>query len=77
MEPKQDRVQGAEGGKEPTGDKYEGWTPNDFYKHFGNWSKAARALKGEGLTTRQIANKLDKIYQHIRNILNQPVKRSK
>jgi hypothetical protein len=56
-------------------DKYDGWEPADFYNHFGNWSKAIRALTAEGFSTSDIARKTNKLYQHVRNVQNYKPKR--
>jgi hypothetical protein len=42
----------------------------------GAVSKTIRALSAEGYTTGQIAKLLGKRYQHVRNVLTEPVKKS-
>ena len=51
----------------------------DIFDHFGGEmsrggvSKTMRALSAEGYTTGQIAKMLNKRYQHVRNVLTQPL----
>jgi len=42
---------------------------------YGNKSRAIRALSQQGMKTGDIAKKLGILYQHARNVLNQPLKR--
>lgn len=47
-----------------------------FIKEKGGVSKAIRFLDSEGMERGAIAKKLNKRYQHVRNVLNQPLKKS-
>lgn len=50
-------------------------TPEDYYKFYGNWSKAIRALAIQGVSRSEIAKRLNKRPQHVRNVLTTPLKR--
>jgi len=43
----------------------------------GSVSNAIRTLAKEGKSRGQIAKMLDKRYQHVRNVLNTPIKKTK
>jgi len=47
-----------------------------FIKMHGGVSKAIRALDAEGKKRGEIAKLLDKRYQHVRNVLITPVKKT-
>lgn len=50
--------------------------PTDaLIKQFGNKSRAIRSLSADGYTRSQIANALGIRYQHVRNVLQTPVKK--
>lgn len=49
--------------------------PEYWIKMFGNKSKAIRAMSAEGLTRSEIAKRLGIRYQHVNNVLHQPLKR--
>lgn len=51
-------------------------TPAELIAQYGNVSKAIRGLSEKGLTKGQIAKALNKRYQHVRNVLITPVKKS-
>lgn len=49
---------------------------DELIKQFGNKSRAIRSLSADGYSRSQIANALKIRYQHVRNVLMQPVKKS-
>lgn len=54
--------------------KIEG-TQVELIAKYGNKSGAIRALNAQGFKTADIARALDIRYQHVRNVLTQPLKR--
>jgi DNA-directed RNA polymerase specialized sigma24 family protein len=50
-------------------------TPEDLISLYGNKSKAIRALAAQGKTRSEIAKLLGIRYQHVNNVLHQPLKR--
>jgi hypothetical protein len=54
--------------------KIEG-TQVELIAKYGNKSGAIRALNSQGFKTADIARALDIRYQHVRNVLTQPLKR--
>jgi hypothetical protein len=51
-------------------------TTEDLITKYGNKSKAIRGLHAEGYEKGDIARALDIRYQHVRNVLSQPLKKS-
>ena len=49
--------------------------PEYWIKKFGNKSNAIRSLSAEGLGRSDIAKRLGIRYQHVNNVLHQPLKR--
>ena len=49
--------------------------PEYWIKMFGNKSNAIRSLAAEGLGRSEIAKRLGIRYQHVNNVLHQPLKR--
>lgn len=62
--------------------KLDAMTTDELWSHFGGEStrgavsKAIRTMDSLGFTRSQIATKLNKRYQHVRNVLTEPVKRT-
>lgn len=60
---------------------YQDKTPTQIFDSFGgemlrgNVSKVIRQLSLEGYTNGQISKMLGKRYQHVRNVLTQPLKK--
>lgn len=60
---------------------YVHMSSEELWVHFGgelirgNVSRVIRVLHQEGFTTGQIAKMTGKRYQHVRNVLNEPVKK--
>jgi len=60
---------------------FDTMTPDQIWDHFGgqmkrgNVSYVIRFLSAEGFTTGRIAILLGKRYQHVRNVLTQPLKK--
>ena len=50
-------------------------TDKDYYGKYGNISQTIRGMSAEGMTKGQIAKILGKRYQHVRNVLIQPLKK--
>ena len=57
--------------------KYEGKDPEEIRAMYGSWSAAMRAMCAEGFTFSEVASKLGKLYQHVRNVMLQPVPQGK
>ncbi len=61
---------------------FEGLTSEEIFNQFGGEmtrggvSKAIRGLSSEGYSTGAIAKMLNKRYQHVRNVLTQPLKKT-
>lgn len=61
---------------------FEGMTSEEIFNQFGGElsrggvSKTMRGLAAEGYSTGAIAKMLGKRYQHVRNVLTQPLKKA-
>lgn len=52
---------------------FEDHTPNDIKTEYGSWAAAMRYMSKElGMSNSEIANALQKRYQHVRNVLIAP-----
>jgi hypothetical protein len=67
--------------KENVKTKYEGKTSEQIFEMFGgellrgNVSKVIRTLISEGYSISMVSKMLGKRYQHVRNVVNEPLKK--